>query len=198
MVDSAFEPRGGGLVESHVRLLMESDPNDWPEILVSPDGSGRYVVIDGFHRYEAASRLGTPLLRCRVVVGAGYPDAVAANVSHGLPLSMADRKDAARWYAAQYPNLSYREIGRRVGLSDKTVKSAIETSNTSEPKGRDTPGPSERWLHQTYKLDAPPSVRDIRAEINAYNEDDRSDVARFYARVGRALVEASSPYVEGR
>lgn len=35
-----YQPRGGGLSESHVRLLIESDPSGWPPLLVSPADGG--------------------------------------------------------------------------------------------------------------------------------------------------------------
>lgn len=195
---SQYQPRDGGIVESHVRLLMESDPATWPPPIVSPDGKGGYDIIDGFHRHEAGTRLGLTHLRCIVQEGAGYPEAVSANLRHGLPLGISDRKEAARWWAENEPDLSYREIGRRVGLSDKTVKWAVETAAAESPQSRPPSGPLDRWLHQTYRLESPPSSRDVKADIDAYAEEDRAGVASFYAAIGQALVDASAPYMKGR
>jgi len=193
--DPDFQPRTGGLVESHIRLLMESDPTNWPPVTVAPDGDEQYSLIDGFHRYEAATRLQLDTLACIVQDGAGYPEAVAANLTHGLPLPIADRKEAARWWSKQEPNLSYREIGRRVGLSDKTVKQAIEV-NASEPKVRaSTPDPLERWFMTISGLDRLPTVRDVAADIETYEASDRVEVASDYAAIGRILIEASAPYI---
>lgn len=194
--DPDFQPRETGLSESHVRLLMESDPATWPPLTVAPDGAG-FVLIDGFHRREAAHRLGIAALPCVVVPGAGYPEAVAANLRHGLPLAMADRKEAARWYADQEPGLSFREIGRRVSLSDKTVKRAIESPSAECAEARSAPDPLDHWFTQTYNLDRTPSARDVRRDIDAYDEAERPEVARVYAETGEALIEASTLYLSG-
>jgi ParB-like chromosome segregation protein Spo0J len=124
--DEDYQPRLEGLRESHIRLLMASDPATWAPLLVAPSDEGTFTVIDGFHRLEAATRLGLTALSCVVDPRAGYPEAVAANLRHGLPLALADRKAFARWLADEEPGLSYRELGRRCGLNHETVKRAPE------------------------------------------------------------------------
>lgn len=197
VLDEAYQPRADGLSTSHLRLLMESEPETWPPILVAPSDDETFTVMDGFHRVTAAQQLGLAALPCRVQPGAGYLDGVTANISHGLPLSIQDRKDAARQWADEAPGMSYREIGRRVGLSDKTVKRAVETEGAGPSPSRATPDPLDRWLRQTYLLDRPPSVRSVKREIGTYDEVDRADVARFYASIGRALIDAATSYMEG-
>lgn len=197
VLDTAYQPRARGLSPSHLKLLRESDPQTWEALLVAPNGDGAYTVLDGFHRTTVACELGLKQLPCIVQDGAGYPEAVAANISHGLPLSSDDRKEAARWWAEQEPHLSYREIGRRVGLSDKTVKRALSYP-TSEPSPSPSPAsPTERWLRATYRLDAPPSLREVRADIETFAAEYRADVATFYAAIGQALVTAASSYLTG-
>ena len=195
--DERYQARGDGLSEAHVQLLMESDPQTWPPVLVEPQDDGTYGLRDGFHRHEAGSRLELSALLCCVVEGAGYPEAVAANLTHGLPLSKADRKDAARWWAEREPDLSYREIGRRVGLSDKTVKAAI-TEDEHPKTQRQTPDPATRFvshLIRTYEAGAP-GVRALQREIAAYNDEWRAYIAEALARLGEELTEAAAPYLE--
>ncbi len=55
-VDDSLQPRSDGLSEEHVLALMET-PEDWPPIMVA-HVNGANVLIDGFHRHEAARRLG--------------------------------------------------------------------------------------------------------------------------------------------
>src|SRR5215216_4354857 len=133
--DEGYQPRLKGWEEKHVRLLLTSDPDTWPPLVVTPQEDG-YAIVDGFHRYEAAKRLGLKELACQIKSSAGYQEACEANVKHGLPLSVEDRKTYARWlYENEMPEgkrLSYREIGRRCGLSDKTAKAAIE--NAENPR----------------------------------------------------------------
>lgn len=197
--DEGYPARGDGLSEAHVRLLMESDPQDWPPVLVAPNGDGTYGLRDGFHRTEAARRMGVPALRCNVVDGVGYPEAVMANIAHGLSLSRADRKDAARWWAHHDSGMSYREIGRRVGLSDKTVKVALtEGERPQQPKSQ--PDPVARFVSQLLRahVNGTPGTRAIRREIEAYDGESRAVVAASLADIGSVLIAAATPYQEGR
>lgn len=198
MLDPQYQPRAKGLSESHVRVLLESDPAMWTAAEVAPNDDGTFVIIDGAHRFEAAQRLKLATLPCIVREGAGYPQAVAANIRHGLPLSIADRKEAAQWWATTEPGLSFREIGRRVSLSDKTVRKALASGGAESPQTRRAVDPLDRWLLTTARLDRRPSTRDVSREIADYDEADRSDIAKVYAAVGRALIEAATPYLEGR
>jgi ParB-like chromosome segregation protein Spo0J len=195
--DERYQPRDGRS-EAHVRLLMASDPATWPPLTVSPTGDGAFVIIDGFHRWEAASRLGLDALPCRVVPDAGYPEAFAANLSHGLPLSLAERKAFARWLAVEEPWLSYRELARRSGLSDKTIKRAlIEEERAESPHS--APTPMARLVGQVYRLFDGDSidVHGLRTEIAAYDDEWQPEVARALLTVGHACVAAAQPYLAG-
>jgi hypothetical protein len=204
--DDDFQPRSGGLSEAHVRVCCESDPASWPPLLVTPNEAGGYDLIDGFHRFEAANRLGLQALPCRIDPAADYFTAVAANITHGLPLSLADRKAAAVWLAEQEPDLSYRELGRRVGLSDKTVKRALtEEPSAENPHAKTSPirtlvrqvertyraGEGRTWLGFGRDGDA----KAFRREIDAYDPDDQPDVARALLAFGHACVAAAQPYL---
>jgi ParB-like chromosome segregation protein Spo0J len=139
-----YQPRIKGISEQHVRLLMKGDPEDWAPIIVSAiaDVDDRYTVTDGFHRVEASRRLGLSTIRAVVQDNAGYPEAFAANIAHGLPLSLQDRKAYARWLTDDEPDLSLREVGRRCGLSHNTVKAALEEPERESSAGQnDQPNP---------------------------------------------------------
>jgi ParB-like chromosome segregation protein Spo0J len=112
--------RSGGLDESHVDLLMES-AEAWPPIVVWGD---RSLVIDGFHRVEAARRLGRRSVAAIRFVGSAeeaFMESVRRNVNHGLPLTVGDRRRAARRILTRNPEWSDRRIASLCGLSDKTV-----------------------------------------------------------------------------
>lgn len=208
IADEQFQPRTGGLSESHVRLLMESDPTTWPPLLVSTDDSRSFYLCDGFHRFEAARRLKLVALPSVIVPDAGYPEAVRANVRHGLPLAMSDRKEAARWWASQGPSLSYREIGRRCGLSDKSAKRAIEgVVRADAPQSAPNSDPIRRLVGLAYRaygdhhgrtmlgLGAGGNPKAFKRQIESYPEDEQADVATALAAFGTAIVEASKPYL---
>lgn len=113
-------PRSNGEDEAHVRRLSEAE---WPlpPILVH---EATMQVIDGFHRVTAAVRKGLKELDAYLYHGpieSAFVIAVEANVTHGLPLSLADRRAAAVKILQAYPRWSDRAIARSTGLSAKTV-----------------------------------------------------------------------------
>jgi hypothetical protein len=123
VVDDRLQPRCDGLSEEHVKALMEA-PEDWPPIiLASLEGSP--VLVDGFHRHEAASRLGHESIAVQVFYPQQGTDlfatAFALNAKHGRPLSLRDRKTYAAHLLQRHSELTDREIGRRTGLHHETV-----------------------------------------------------------------------------
>lgn len=91
-------------------------------------------VIDGMHRIRAALLNGRDSIAARLVdcdERTAFVLAVKANITHGLPLSSADRKAAAVSIMASHPEWSDRSVAEAAGLSDKTV-SAIRASATSK------------------------------------------------------------------
>lgn len=112
--------REGGVNQEHVRRLMRLGGR-WPPILVHEETG---VVIDGVHRVAAARMLG--LLRIDASLFSGGPDAaliefVRRNVQHGLPLTLRERKWAARRVLSMHPDWSDRRIAGLCALSPKTV-----------------------------------------------------------------------------
>ena len=144
-VDDSLQPRSDGLSEEHVLALMET-PEDWPPIMVA-HVNGANVLIDGFHRHEAARRLGYESIAAKVF----YPDqntdlfriAFSLNIQHGRPLTRRDRNAYAAHLLQRYPELSDREIGRRCGLHHETVgaiRNRRTTSRATEHKPGALPG----------------------------------------------------------
>jgi hypothetical protein len=207
-----YQPRVDGIDERHVRLLMATDPTTWPPLGVTPNDIGGFDVFDGFTRYEVGRRKGLAELLCVVVPGAGYPEAFAANLAHGLPLSLEDRKAYARWVREEEPGLSLREIGRRCGLHHETVRKALEGGEEPATGGQNrqaSPDPIPRLVGQVVRaydgghgrtwfgLGRDGSPKPFRAAIDTYAEDDRPAVARALAAFGRACVAAAAPFVGG-
>lgn len=124
-LDPALQPRVNGLDDSHVQTLMDA-PDAWPPLVIVTH-NGRATLVDGFHRYEAARRLGLDAVPVQVMSMPPDSDLTALafdlNARHGRPLSLTDRKAFAGRLLMGNSTLSDREIGRRCGLSDKTVAS---------------------------------------------------------------------------
>ncbi|MDL4818691.1 ParB/RepB/Spo0J family partition protein [Actinomadura opuntiae] len=106
--------------DDHIQVLSETD-TELPPILVHRN---TLQVIDGMHRLRAAQRRGDTAIAVRYFDGderEAFVQAVRLNSEHGLPLTLADRKNAALRIMNYHPEWSDRAIAALVGISDKTV-----------------------------------------------------------------------------
>ncbi|HEY1919954.1 MAG TPA: ParB/RepB/Spo0J family partition protein [Streptosporangiaceae bacterium] len=129
----ADSPRLAGEDESHTHRLAEAEA-ELPPILVR---RSTMRVIDGMHRLRAATASGKREIKVRFFDGdedEAFLHAVRENVTHGLPLTMDDRRAAAQRIIGSSPHLSDRAIGRYTGLSDKTVSNIRERSTAESAK----------------------------------------------------------------
>ncbi|MGW6459820.1 transcriptional regulator, partial [Streptomyces sp. NPDC055078] len=122
--------RVAGSSPDHVSALAQC-PDGLPPILVHRP---TMQVIDGVHRLRAAKLRGDATIGVRFVDGTeedAFVLAVSANVTQGLPLTLADRTAAASRILSSHPHLSDRLIASTVGLSTKKV-AAIRQCSTGE------------------------------------------------------------------
>jgi transposase-like protein len=122
---AAGTPRQSGENLMHARMLAQSEDR-LPPIVVH---RSTMRIIDGMHRLHAAELRGEEEIDVRFFDGddaSSFVLAVRANVMHGLPLSLADRKAAAVRIIEFYPQWSDRMIASVSGLAAKTVASARE------------------------------------------------------------------------
>ncbi|GIJ43389.1 hypothetical protein Val02_02750 [Virgisporangium aliadipatigenens] len=113
-------PRLDGENSAHVRLLAGSDA-PLPPIVVH---RRTMRVIDGMHRLRAAVLRGDRLIAVRYFDGSddeAFLLSVRANIAHGLPLSLADRRAAAKQLMTRFPTWSDRAIAAAAGLAAPTV-----------------------------------------------------------------------------
>ncbi|GAA3236429.1 ParB/RepB/Spo0J family partition protein [Actinocorallia longicatena] len=122
-LSTAGSPRSGGEDDDHVAALTAAGAA-WPPIVVHRP---TMRVIDGRHRLRAAAAMGRATISA-VFFDGPEPDAfvlaVRENVTHGLPLTMADRRRAAECIIASHPRWSDRMIASVAGLSAATVAEA--------------------------------------------------------------------------
>ncbi|WP_344895496.1 ParB/RepB/Spo0J family partition protein [Actinomadura meridiana] len=115
---------------------------DLPPILVHRQ---TMTVLDGMHRLRAAIQNGQREIRVQFFIGShedAFVAAVQANISHGLPLSLADREAATARILSSHPQWSDRAIGEVVGLAATTIakiraRSAPEQAQPEARIGRD-------------------------------------------------------------
>jgi hypothetical protein len=121
-LQGCYSPRVNGLNQEHVRVLSES-PTEFPPILVHRPSMR---VIDGMHRLCVARARHQSDVAVRFFGGDEHDAfilAVRTNITHGLPLSLADREAAAARVLALRPYASDRSVAVDTGLSPGTVSS---------------------------------------------------------------------------
>lgn len=170
----ADSPRLAGEDTQHVQILAEAY-TELPPILVH---RRTLRVIDGMHRLRAAMLRGEQTITarmCDVEADAAFVMAVEANVSHGLPLSLADREAAAARILLSHPQWSDRAIANVTGLSPKTV-SGIRRREGDLPEaptsrigrdGRSRPvngADRRRRASELFAASPDASVRDVATE----------------------------------
>lgn len=129
--------------KDHIKRLVEAAGN-FPPILVHRSSMR---VIDGRHRLKAALLRGETEIE--VAFFDGKPDdvfirAVAENITHGLPLTLEDRKAAALRIIASHPHLSDRVIASYTGLAHKTIARLRERSSGDAPQSNARIGADKR------------------------------------------------------
>jgi ParB-like chromosome segregation protein Spo0J len=130
---SADSPRLNGEDKAHIARLAETE-TPLPPILVD---KRTMRVIDGMHRLMAASLQGREMIDVIFFDGNeadAFLRAVQENVAHGLPLSQADRRAAAKRIITSHPHMSDRAIGHSVGLAAKTVAAIRKSSSEEVPQ----------------------------------------------------------------
>ena len=129
----AHSPRLNGEDKAHIGRLAETE-TPLPPILVD---RRTMRVIDGMHRLMAASLQGRETIDVIFFDGSEadvFLRAVQENVTHGLPLSQADRRAAAERIIASHPRMSDRAIGQIAGLGAKTVAAIRKRSTDGVPQ----------------------------------------------------------------
>jgi ParB-like chromosome segregation protein Spo0J len=125
-----FSVRADGVDRGHLQLLIDSSAR-LPPVVIHRQTMG---IIDGVHRLRVAELRGDATIRARFFDGdveEAFALAVRLNTAHGLPLSVSDRKRAARRVLAAHPDWSDRYVAKVAGLSDKTV-AALSKSMAAE------------------------------------------------------------------
>jgi len=125
-------PRLDGQDEEHIARLADLD-GPFPPILVD---RRTLQVIDGTHRLLAAVLRRQETIEAELFDGTpadAFLRAVQANVTHGFPLTQADRRKAAARIIFSHPHMSDRAIAKVAGLGAKTVAAIRRQSGESLP-----------------------------------------------------------------
>ncbi len=204
---TGHSPRRFGENSGHARMLAGLGDVLPPIIVHRPT----MRVIDGMHRLRAAQLRGAEQIEVQFFDGdeaSAFVLAVQLNVTHGLPLSLADRKAAADRIIGLYPRWSDRVIASVTGLSGPTVAARRRrlTANNLQPDTRigmdgrvrpvdparrrlaatrvlaDNPGASLREVARQAGL-SPETIRKLRAQPAPVN--GTAGTARAAGTAGR-------------
>jgi len=119
-----------------VQLLAEVI-DQLPPILVHRDTR---TVIDGAHRLAAHRARGRATIRVEWFPGTldeAFEVAVKANVTHGLPLTLRERRTAAVSLIRTIPNRSDRALAEICGLSHTTISKLRAETPAAAASGRE-------------------------------------------------------------
>ena len=158
-------------------------------------------VIDGVHRVHAARSVGRVKVRAILFEGNevdAQVEAVRSNVTHGKPLTLAERESAAIRIIELVPDWSDRRIAGLSGLSPKTVGRLRERATVEAPRsrarlGRDgrlrpvDPAEVRRRVAEVVRADPDASTRSIAARTGASQATVR-DVRQRLSRGASELV----------
>jgi ParB-like chromosome segregation protein Spo0J len=165
-----LSPRAIPPNQNHIASLIEVIDR-LPPILVHEN---TMMVIDGVHRLEAFRRSGKATIPAKLFRGGrqeAFVLAVAANVAHGLPLTVAERKQAAKTLLRDFPDRSDRWLARICGVSAPTVaKLRTKSDAATGPNGDVRVGIDgrRRRLDGTRRRHGTAAgVEDVRADMTA-------------------------------
>ncbi|WP_298988861.1 ParB/RepB/Spo0J family partition protein [uncultured Pseudokineococcus sp.] len=158
----ALSPRRGPLDDAHVAELVQVLAA-LPPVLVH---RGSLRVVDGQHRVAAARRSGATHVRVEYFDGDAedaFVEAVRRNARHGLPLTLEDRRAAARRILTSHPDWSDGVVADHACLSTSTVAALRRTGDHEETPmrtgrdGRSRPvdGIARRRAVERYLADHP-------------------------------------------
>jgi ParB-like chromosome segregation protein Spo0J len=203
--------RAGGIDSGHVAALAELDGR-WPPIVVR---RGDNVVVDGRHRVAAAGLLGRTTVAAVWFHGTDedlYAEAIRRNVEHGLPLTLDERKGAARRLLASHATWSDRRIAAVCGLSARTVarlRTAVSDDagdrSAAIRVGRDgrlrsvRPASTRERIMEALKARPEASLRAIARAVGTSPETVRRVRQRAQTRSGHSVaasVERLAPPAE--
>lgn len=131
-----------GRVEEFAELYRERGPGALPPIVVVETADrSRRILVDGYHRLQAAQEAGLDELPVEIrgllagadPIATAYELALQASSVSSLPLSRAEKQAAIFRLISERPELSDRAIAHIVGVANSTVSRLRKRGVATQP-----------------------------------------------------------------
>jgi ParB-like chromosome segregation protein Spo0J len=173
----AWSPRLSAPDQAHISLLAQV-AEELPPIVVH---RSTMTVVDGVHRLEVFRLQGARVVRVRFFEGSdqeAFVESIRLNSTHGKPLTLQERQQAAVRVLRIHPEWSDRSIAQLCGLSPKTVGARRQRRRgefVQLPYRVGLDGKTRRVDSQSHK------ARDCARTITELANDGRPDSSRVGA-----------------
>jgi ParB-like chromosome segregation protein Spo0J len=150
---------------------------------VTPLTNGQYGLIGGHHRWEAAKLLKLSAIAARVQqvhdTGEARLAAIEDNVKNGLPVSRQAKLELAERLKMAYPDMSNRQIAKRAGISEGTVRRMLARLDTEE---------TEKEMQERYSVasEVPAARKLLKLAYQFLDENKAGGVLGIGASVSHA------------
>lgn len=173
----------------------------FPPVTVFHDGA-EYFLADGFHRYFAAKKAGSPGIKCDIREGT-LRDAVlfslGANHDHGLPRTSADKRKAvlSMLQDEEWKTWSDRDVARQCRVSPYLVSAirkeyGLEKTETKYKQGDRVVTREEKSKEEPEEFIAEFSEEDVRKEtIEAAVEELQRENQELQDKLTIAMAASS-------
>lgn len=94
-------------------------------IVVRPDGHGRFIIIDGHRRYEAARAIGLDVLPCLASKAQDAAGQIEVMLAAAMHKALEPVEQARAFKSLRNRGLSVSDIARRTGYSSTTVSGRL-------------------------------------------------------------------------
>lgn len=183
----------------HVAALREVIDAPLPPIVVRLVGGG-YRLVDGQHRLSAHKFENRPTIRAVVVSlsdGEALEQATRLNREHGKPLSVGERKSAAKRLLDLSPDWANARVAASVGLAPATVDSLRPPSCPgSHSENLDTRKGSDDKSYPANKAAREQLRRDIVAAIARDPEASNRKIAEQVGGSTMTVIKVRAEIVE--
>jgi len=163
---------------------------DMPSVEVFDVNGMGYLLVDGFHRVEAAKRAGLKIINANITpadnLDKAKEAAILANRDRGIPWSREEKRDIIAEYLKLHPERADRWIAEDLRVDTKTVhktrerlESGGEIPHLDKLKGRDG-----KWYPRTIQRSSQQGQESnaqepkVELEVSDLDENNPDEVAQ--------------------